>query len=398
MCGGLKSQRNLHDDVSIPLQAERLPKMMQKEDNWLRWLLIPIIFMVMSLLLVALWAGLARLGITGVRSNQVLSHGPLMVTAVLGTLICLERAVALNGVLRSRWTWLAFLAPVFSALGGALLAFGWQDDLARLFTVLASLGLLAIFAFIIKHHPSIDAGIMTFGSIALLVGNGLWLMGKPVFEVVHWWAAFLLLTIIGERLELSRIRQITLRQRWYLIISITIYFAGIMLTIVEFSWGTRIEGIGCILAAMWLFRYDIARVTLRRGDLPQFAAVCLLSGYVWLGVGGVIALWQGALYAGPLYEAFLHALLVGFVFSMIFGHAPIIIPALSGLSIRFNRILYLPLFLLHSSLILRITSNLITWHPGRQWGGIFNVVSILLYLALTLLLIVLGKSYIRKPF
>lgn len=364
---------------------------MQQDGNQLKWLPIPIVLIVMCLLLVALWAGLARLGVPGVQSDQIMTHGPLMVLAVLGTLICLERAVALNGVLRSSWRRLAFLAPLLSAFGGVLLAAGWQDASARILMLLASLGLVTIFTVIMTRHPSTDVGIMTLGSITLVAGNGLWLMGRPVFEVVHWWAAFLILTIVGERLELSRVRQITPRQRGYLIVIITIFFVGVVLTTADLGGGTRVEGLSYVLLAWWLFRHDVARVTVRHSGLPQFAAACLLSGYVWLGIGGMIALWQGAHYAGLFYEAFLHALLLGFVFSMIFGHAPIIIPALTGRSIRFNRLLYLPLFLLHSSLVLRITSDIITWLPGRQWGGTLNAVSILVYLALTLVLVVLGK-------
>ncbi|MBZ0292370.1 MAG: hypothetical protein K8L99_07355 [Anaerolineae bacterium] len=372
--------------------------MMQKGGNQLKWLPVPIALSVLCLLLVALWAGLARLGVPGVQSSQLMAHGPLMVLAVLGTLICLERAVALNGVLRSRWRGLAFLAPLLSAFGGVLLATGWQDASARVILLLASLGLVAMFTVILRHHPSTDAGIMTLGSITLLVGNGLWLMGKPVFEVVHWWAAFLVLTIVGERLELSRVRQITPRQRGYLIVIIVSYLVSVVLTTVDLGTGTRLGGLSFLLLAWWLFRHDVARVTVRHRDLPQFAAACLLSGYIWLGIGGMIALWQGALYAGLFYESFLHALLVGFVFSMIFGHAPIIIPALTGHSMQFSALLYLPLLLLHSSLILRIASNITPWLPGRQWGGTFNAVAILLYLALTLFLIVLGRMNWRaKP-
>lgn len=366
--------------------------MTQQQGKWPRFLPIPIMLTVMGLMLLGLWAGMARMGIAGVRSSHVMMHGSLMVSGVLGTLICLERAVALTGVLRSRWAWLAFLAPFFNATGGILLVTGWHDTLAQMLIFFASGGLITIFIVIMKHHASTDTGLMMLGAVALLAGNGLWFMGRPLFEVVHWWIAFLILTIIGERLELTRIRQITQAQRQYLLAIIMLYFGSVLLTSVNLGLGTRLEGIGFVLMAWWLFRYDIARVTIRRGGLPQFAATCLLSGYVWLGISGIIALWQGALYIGLLYGAFLHAVLIGFVFSMIFGHAPIIIPALTGRSVHFNRILYLPLLLLHASLILRIVSNIFMWIPGRQSGGTFNVVSILLFFVLMLYLVVFGKA------
>ena len=37
------------------------------------------------------------------------------------------------------------------------------------------------------------------------MGNGLWLAGRPIYAVVPWWVGFLVLTIAGERLELSRV-------------------------------------------------------------------------------------------------------------------------------------------------------------------------------------------------
>jgi hypothetical protein len=82
--------------------------------------------------------------------------------------------------------------------------------------------------------------------------------------------------------------------------------------------------------ALWLLRYDIARYTVRKTGLTRFIAVCLLSGYIWLGLSGLLALRFGGVTAGFQYDALLHTLFVGFVISMIFGHAPIIFPAVLG--------------------------------------------------------------------
>ncbi|HME69219.1 MAG TPA: hypothetical protein VKM54_05055 [Myxococcota bacterium] len=51
----------------------------------------------------------------------------------------------------------------------------------------------------------------------------------------------------------------------------------------------------------------------------------------------------GAPAARPRYDAILHALFLGFVMTMIFGHAPIIFPALLARPMRF-----LPAFTLHA--------------------------------------------------
>jgi len=78
----------------------------------------------------------------------------------------------------------------------------------------------------------------------------------------------------------------------------------------------------------------------------------------------------------------LHTVFVGFVFSMIFGHALIIIPAVMGVKLRYTPIYYLPLGLLHLSLLLRVAGDLFLWFPVRQWGGLLNEVAVLLFLAL----------------
>jgi len=87
--------------------------------------------------------------------------------------------------------------------------------------------------------------------------------------------------------------------------------------------GTRLTGAALIALSVWLFRYDIARRTLRQTGLPRFIAASLLSGYFWLGAAGVIALLRRGHHRGPNYDAVLHAVFVGFALSMVFGHASI---------------------------------------------------------------------------
>ncbi len=345
---------------------------------------------VVMALLGGLGSGLVRLGwqVDSLREDWMLVHGPLMISGFLGTLICLERAVALAS--RLRWS---MAVPVINAAGAMTLLLGLDMALARLLLTAGSLGLVLLFWVMLRLHRSRDVMIMAAGAAAWLVGNSLWLAGQPVYQVVHWWAAFLILTIVGERLELSRVRRLTLTSERLLLLAVGVYLSGVAVTLFSLDAGMRWAGAGAVLMAAWLLRYDIARRTIRQTSLPRYIAACLLMGYVWLAVGGIIGIWQGALYAGLFYEALLHALLVGFVFSMIFGHAPIIIPALTGQTVRFSRVLYLPLILLHGSLLLRVTSNVLLWLPGRQRGATFNVISILLFFALMPLLIMLDKRH-----
>jgi hypothetical protein len=113
----------------------------------------------------------------------------------------------------------------------------------------------------------------------------------------------------------------------------------------------------------------------------------MLAGYIWLAVGGVLAMTVGGWTAGAQYDARLHAIFLGFVFSMIFGHAPIIFPAVLGRPIHFFPSFYLHLAVLHGSLILRIAGDVLGIFSLRRWGGLFNGVAILIFLVNTVIAI-----------
>jgi hypothetical protein len=111
-----------------------------------------------------------------------------------------------------------------------------------------------------------------------------------------------------------------------------------------------------------------------------------------LGISGALQLYFGALYAGPFYDAVLHAVFVGFVISMIFGHAPIIFPAILGVPVNFHKSFYGHLLLLHFSLVLRIIGDLTTQAEIRRLGGLFNEIAILLFLGMTVFSILKGRK------
>jgi hypothetical protein len=342
--------------------------------------LLPRALIMMSVafcLLGGLGSGLARLGwdVGSPSRDWMLIHGPLMICGFLGTLICMERAVALS----SHYRW-SILVPAINALGAAMLLIMRDAWMAKFLLLMGSLGLVGLFVLMIRRHPSLDVAIMAAGALCLLAGNRLWLAGEPVYQVVHLWAAFLILTIVGERLELSRIRRLSHTGERLLLLSTGIYLIGVILTIVNLDAGIRVLGIGAILMAGWLLRYDITRRTIRQTGLPRYIAACMLMGYVWLSFGGIIALWKGAVYAGPDYAVILHAFLLGFVFSMIFGHAPIIIPALTGLQIRYTPAFYGHWVLLHVTLAYRMYGNFAGDFTARQYAGLLNVTAVLLFL------------------
>jgi hypothetical protein len=332
----------------------------------------------MTALLTGLWAGLLRLGWPWpiLRSTLPVNHGPLMVSGFLGTLIGLERAVALGGL----W---AYLAPLSTALGVLALIAGSPTALGPSFMTLGSLGFGVSVSAMVRRQPALCTVTLGLGALAWIVGNGLWLLGWPIYRVVIWWAGFLVLTIAGERLELSRVLSPRRGSQFAFLCGVGVLWGGLAMALVTFDLGVRLAGVGMLGLALWLLRQDIARRTVWQEGLPGFSAMCLLSGYLWLGVGGMFALLFGGVMVGPFYDALLHALFLGFAVSMIFGHAPLIFPALLNRQVPFRRGFYVHLGLLHVSLLLRMGGDLAVWWPVRQWGGLFNAVAFLLFLANT---------------
>lgn len=345
---------------------------------------VPLMLLAALALLAGLWAGLIRLGwqLPPLALQLPAQHGPLMVSGFLGTLICLERAVALSQNQGGRRIY--YLSPLLAGLGALALFTALPPAVPRGLSTLGALGLVLIFVVIYRLQPTTDHAIMGIGALLWLVGNGLWLAGLPVFRVVPWWAGFLILTIAGERLELARVLLLRPIARATFVIVVAASIAGLLLSLVEPDAGLRLFGLALIALGVWLLRFDIARRTIRQRGLTRFIAACLLPGYVWLIGGGLLWLAYGGQYmAGPIYDAMLHTIFLGFVFSMIFGHAPVIIPAVLGVKIPFTPLFYLYLVLLHLSLALRVISDLLFWAPGRRWGGLLNEVALVLFLLMT---------------
>jgi hypothetical protein len=290
-------------------------------------------------------------------------HGALMVSAFFGTVIGLERAVALGRA----W---AYGAPLAAGLGGlALLFHQVVPGLALL--VLASAVLLAASLAVMARQRSLETAALAAGAAAWLAGNAFF---AAAFPGTYWWIAFFALTIGGERLELSRyLRRPGWAQEAFAVIAAALLVAPL--------W-PPVLGAALLLLALWLFAFDLARVTVRQAGLTRYVAVCLLAGYVWLGLAGAGLMLEAAA------DATLHAFFVGFVFSMVFGHAPVILPAVLRVRFPYHPSLYLPLAVLHGSLALRCVLL-----PGAgAWG---NAAAIALFIA-TAVALVAGRALRRR--
>ncbi len=356
---------------------------------------LPFVSGAMLILLIALWAGLLRLGWEwpGMPVMAMVYHGPLMVGGFVGTLISLERAVALGRV----WT---YGAPLASAAGGICLLAGAPPLVGQWLLLIASILLVVIFVQVTVRQPTLFLVVMGIGALAWVLGNAVWIHRHLIPPAVPSWIAFLVLTIVGERLELSRFLPRTPMRQPTFVAAAALYLTGIIVGLWLTGAGMAITGLGMIALALWLAVFDLARRTIRQRGLTRFTAACLLSGYFWLAAGGALSIWHSMIVpmlndvaasswlmaapsAGMAYDSILHAVLLGFVFAMIFGHAPIIFPAVLAVRMDYRPRFYLHLGLLQLSVLLRVICDLAGWWTTRQWAGLLNAVAIILFLANT---------------
>jgi hypothetical protein len=91
-------------------------------------------------------------------------------------------------------------------------------------------------------------------------------------------------------------------------------------------------------------------------------------------------------WGAPVRDAAFHAVGLGFVLSMVMAHAPVILPAVAGVRLRFGLAFYLPLVALHATLLWRLLA-------APTSGALANALA-LLWFALTVLGAVLAA---RRP-
>ncbi|MGV8968398.1 MAG: hypothetical protein ACOH2F_19200 [Cellulomonas sp.] len=342
---------------------------------------LPLFAAALTCLLAGLWGGLVLLGlpVPTLLPMAAADHGPLMALGFLGTVISLERAVALG----RRW---AFAAPALAGAGGLALLVGLPPVVGRLLLCAASIVLVVVYVVVHRIQPAVHLRVMFAGAACWYVATVLWLSGWSLPRLVPWIAGFLVLTILGERLELARVAMLTRRSIREFLVAASLFGAGLVLsttTTITGSAGVRLAGAGMVALAVWGAAHDVARRTVKIPGVTRFMAVCLLAGYLWLAISGVI--WLGAGNLGvsvEVYDAALHTVFLGFVMSMIFGHAPVIVPAVLRVRLPFHRWFYAHVALLHASLLVRVVlgdaAGIGLW---SRIGGVGTELAILAFLA-----------------
>jgi hypothetical protein len=345
---------------------------------------VPLLVLGFVALFAGTGAGLARLGwsVPDLAARASALHGPLMICGFFGVVIALERAVALG----RRWV---FLGPLLVGAGGIATIAGASVQGPWLF-VGGSLILFSATLEIFRRQPALFTFTLTLGALAWSVGSLLWANGAAVHAVAPWWLAFLILTIAGERLELSRFLPPSPVAKGAFGVILAVIVIGLAGT--RTPWGGAAYAVGLLALALWLLKQDIARRTIRSKGLTRFIAACLLSGYGWLAVGAVIAVAAGGFEPGSsAYDAALHAIGLGFVFSMVFGHAPIIFPAVLRVAVPYHPTFYVPLVLLHLSLAVRLAGDAVGSFEATRAGGLLNAIALAAFILSTVSAVVRGR-------
>ncbi len=319
------------------------------------------------------------------------AHGLLMALGFLGTMIALERAVALGA------TW-AYFAPLAAGLAAVALILDAPDLVSGALLLAGGAAFVAMYVAFDRIEVSLHTRLQAVGAIAWPVAALLWLSGRPVSVMVPWLAAFLVLVIAGERLELSRLGQLAPRARATFIAAAGLFSLGVLLTLWQADLGLRLAGIGLLTMTGWLATHDLARRTVRMRGVTRFIALCLLIGYAWMAAAGLIWIGFGASAGGGAYDAGLHALFLGFVMSMVFGHAAVIVPAVLRVALPYHPRFYAHLALLHAGLLLRLVGgDLLGLPPLWQAGGVLNVLALLLFVGSSATAVVQGLAARRPP-
>ncbi|MDH5490577.1 MAG: hypothetical protein OEY14_01245 [Myxococcales bacterium] len=321
--------------------------------------------------LTGLLAGLARVGLPMPwGSSYALEHGPLLAVAVFGTIIALERAVALG----QRW---AYAAPMAGALAAAAMlgGQGWAPWAASA----SALGLALINVVLVRKQLANFTALMLAGSALLLAGDLLWALGEPIARVVPSWMAFFVLTIAAERLELSRLAPTPRWAKSALVALASGLGLATCALLAELPGAARALGATMGLLGAWQLRFDLARRTLRMSGLPRFTAASVLLGAGWLVISGALLVAFGLPRAGPVYDAALHGVFVGYVLSMVIAHAPIILPAVAHLRLPYHRAFWIAPAILHLGLLARVLGDLLAIQPLREFGSIANVLALLAF-------------------
>lgn len=326
-------------------------------------------------LVLGLLSGYSRTGWLGFRLpvRLVMEHGALMTGSFFGTMIALERAIALK-------RWWAYAPPWLCALSFLLFWVG-ESVIGYALLGIGGVGMVGVFGWLLSYYRYFPFVLMAG---AAFLFSGAWfirLAGVPFVRVLPLLMGFFTLTVVAERLELTRVVGVERKALRWLLAVLAVLVVGIGGGVLAGQW--KILGIALGGVGGWLLWYDVALQGLRRSSLGlhRYMAVVLAIGYTWLLV--VMAIGSVSALEGYLYDAFVHSFFVGFVFAMVFAHGIMIFPAvMARKGYAWTGWLWVPVLVTQVGLGMRLIGDVLGAVPMRLWGSGVIGVGILLYMGL----------------
>jgi len=335
---------------------------------------LPLLGLGLAVLALALYGGLLRLerSLPIPSTDWLAYHGPLMVSGFMGTMIGVERAITLDR------NWL-YLGPLASLVGSGLFLAGIEPGLAGALLLTAS-GFLLLSALLISwRRPELHRIVMVLAAGSWFSGNLLWITGAQIPTIVLWWLGFIVLNFAGERLELTRLFRPSNRASLFLAGAVGLFLVGALWTVPNQEQGTRMASLGLASLAVWLALVDPElRPPSLKGE-AGYLAVCLGIGYFWLFVSGAIGTAWAPHASGPAYDAFLHTVFLGYLFTMMFGHTAQMFEHIIQKPFAYLWTNWVHLVLLTGSLALRVVCDLGGWIGLRRVAGSLNALAIVLF-------------------
>ena len=286
--------------------------------------------------------------------------------------------------MKKTWAW---AGPAFHVLAVLTLLAGAPRPVPAVCFALSFLVLGFIYLEVHRRQPTLAVLVQAAGVIGGIAASLLWAMNPSFATAMPLCVLYVVATIIGERMELARVTIVGTRaENLITALVLALAAAGVIYILVP-AVGYRLMGALLLAISLTTVRVDVAKNLVRAKGLPQYSAACMLAGYFWLALAGLAWLGMGQV-SGFSYDASVHTIFLGFVMSMIFAHAPIILTSVIRKMLPYSPVLYVPMVLLHAGLMVRVGADIFAHTGVYQVGGMTNVVAVLLFVLSGFVLII----------
>jgi hypothetical protein len=301
-------------------------------------------------------------------------HGHIMIGGFLAALIIFERMIALriHGLI-----WVPYVY-VFSSL-----FLQTQAPMVRLLHLIALVGWIlhrwmSYKTFHRWEKPVVESIAFIVLSFALLSSGGL----SARIEVGLSALAFPIAVIAIERLELSMqfkktgARIVLFGLIGWCVLWIVSTWRGIP--------NLSAMGIVTLILTCFLAFYDLSlrtRTSKSAHNLHGFLKLALIFAYLWLFAGSIVMVFWFTISGAILKDILFHLFGLGFIFTMILGHAPLILPAALG-KMPPNKAPLIPFLIFQAATLIRIVGDFALMQSVLLWqwtGWITGVVSALAF-------------------